>query len=76
MKIDKKIIAKTNYCKKDFECLKNPKLVCCKVTRCIDGVVCFIEPECEKSCIYKNAIQDSFICCCPTRKEIFNKYRL
>ena len=76
MKIDKDIISKTHYCKKGFECLKNPRVACCKVTHCIDNIVCFIEMEGEEKCIYRNSFQDSFICCCPTRKEIYNKYGL
>jgi hypothetical protein len=52
------------------------KHVYCKVENCINEKVHFIKGVDNLSCSYKMSFGDSFFCTCPTRKEIFNKYRL
>jgi hypothetical protein len=74
MEIDKNIIAETVKCEKNFDCLNMNKHVYCKVENCINEKVHFIKGVDNLS--YKMSFGDSFFCTCPTRKEIFNKYRL
>lgn len=74
MKIDEKIIAGTLGCQKNFDCLNSNQHVYCKVEDCINKEVYFIQYREKPSCNYKMSFGNTFICNCPTRKEIFNKY--
>lgn len=74
MEIDKKIIAETLNCRRNFDCLDDEKHVYCKVENCIKYKVHFIKYLETSICYYKMSFGDSAICTCPTRKEIFNKY--
>lgn len=76
MEIDKIIIEKTLNCNKNFDCLNNNAHVCCKVEDCINNEVHFIKCLEKLQCTYKMSFGESFICTCPTRKEIFNKYKI
>lgn len=76
MEIDKIIIAETLNCNKNFDCLNSNTPVCCKVEDCINDEVHFIKCLEKLLCTYKLSFGESFICICPTRKEIFNKYRI
>jgi len=74
MEIDKKIIANTLDCHKNFDCLNTEKHVLCEVENCINEKVYFIKYLGKSLCRYKMSFGDSSLCNCPTRKEIFNKY--
>ncbi len=74
MDINKEILKRTTKCEKDFNCLKDEKHVYCKVERCVSDKVHFIQCLIDGYCIYRMSFGESFICNCPTRKEIFNKY--
>ncbi len=74
MEIDEKIIADTIRCEKNFKCLSGNMNVYCQVENCINNEVHFIKCINKLNCSYKMSFGDSFICTCPTRKEIFNKY--
>lgn len=74
IEIDKAILNNTNACGKNFECLKNENHIYCKVESCVSDKVHFVKCKSENSCNYKISFADSFVCNCPTRKEIFNKY--
>ncbi len=75
MEIDDKIIAETIRCEKNFKCLSGNLHVYCQVENCINNEVHFIKCTNRLNCSYKMSFGDLFICTCPTRKEIFNKYR-
>ena len=74
MDIDKEILKKTTNCEKNFECLNNDKHIYCKVEDCVNNKVHFVKCLNVDYCVYKMSFAQSFICNCPTRKEIFNKY--
>lgn len=74
MEIDRNIIAQTLRCEKNFDCLNNYKHVYCKVENCVNNSVHFIKCLDNNYCTYKMPFGNSFICTCPTRKEIFHKY--
>ena len=71
--------AATN-CKKEFSCLERERnnicTVLCTKEDCINGIVHFIKCLNEGSCSYQHSFGDGFICGCPVRKEIFNKYKI
>ena len=61
-------------CKKRFSCLK--KRDCCKVVDCINDSVLFVDSTYEASCPYQQLFGNEFICNCPVRKELYDKYRI
>ena len=73
MEIKKEILDKTVHCTKDFDCLKNNN-ICCIVVHCVNKEVHFVECRQDCSCSYRVNFGNSYICSCPTRKEIYNKY--
>lgn len=75
MEISKESLEKTIHCHKDFACVKCNE-ICCTVIQNIDNKVIFVECEENVECSYKMSFGNSFICTCPTRKEINNKYGL
>jgi hypothetical protein len=73
MEIGEETIKETTHCHKDFECIKNNN-ICCNVTHSVNKQVHFVECKERVQCNYKMSFGNSFICTCPTRKEIYNKY--
>ena len=74
MEIDKKTVAETLRCEKNFDCLNNDEHVYCQVESCVNKAVHFVKCPVMTPCNYKMSFGDSSICTCPVRKEIFNKY--
>ena len=74
MEIDEEILNKTTDCDKDFHCIKTSNHILCKVEDCLNNKVLFVKCLNRENCPYKMPFGKSFICNCPTRKEIFNKY--
>ena len=74
MIIDKKILKKTTNCKRNFACLSNDKQIICAAERCINNEVLFVKFPENEFCPYCMNYGGSFICLCPTRKEIFKNY--
>ena len=76
MEINKKTINETIHCENNFECLENENYSCLlmKIDNCIGEKVLFI--NCTKTnCYYKMNYGNSIICNCPTRTEIYHKYK-
>ena len=74
IEINPKIIEITTKCTKNFDCLTDAQNIYCKVNECIQDEVHFVECRYRDYCTYRMTFGDSFICQCPTRKEIYNKY--
>lgn len=66
----------TTKCTKEFECLKGDGASLCKVDRCIDGTVHYIEPGSQDNCPYHLDFGGCSCCRCPIRKELFNKHKI
>ena len=76
MLINDRIVTETILCEKNFECLKSNMPVYCKVENCVSKKVHFVKCLDNSHCSYKMTFGSSKICTCPTRKEIFNKYKI
>lgn len=75
MQISEDILKETTECKRNFICLNSLDTVkTCKVISCINNKVHFVECANYYICPYLMPFGNSFICNCPVRKEIFNKY--
>ena len=73
--INKKIIAETTRCDKEFDCLQND-LSCGKVEYRIYQEELLLKCLDNRNCSYKKPFGLSFMCNCPIRKEILNKYSI
>jgi len=75
MEICSDILKETTKCTHNFICLNNPQEnICCKVKDCINSKVHFVESTTNNTCPYIMSFGYAYICNCPVRKEIFNKY--
>ena len=66
---------KDTHCANDFSCLAGKKECLCEVESTV-GKVIFIKSQFHIACKYCLSYGGSFICTCPTRNEIYNKYGL
>jgi hypothetical protein len=78
--IAEETIDRVTHCTKELNCLiDNEHRLCplCPVERCVDGKVHFIKCLDTNECYYRNHFGIShYICTCPVRKEIYNKYQV
>ena len=74
--IHKDTLKKTIKCEKEFQCLSSENRYICPVTECISNSVHFITFHNKSFCAYQYKFGDSDVCCCPTRKEIYNIYKI
>ena len=73
--IDTDVLSQTTECTRDFACLSgNTQL--CQVENCVNNKVHFIQCNHDTKCNYQISFGYSYICTCPTRKEIYNRYGL
>lgn len=75
IEIDEDVKKSTTKCEKDFKCLVDNTYELCKVTESVRDNVLFIKCEEDNYCIYRMDFGNSYICNCPTRKEIYKKYK-
>jgi hypothetical protein len=76
IEIDEDIKKNTTKCKKDFKCLRDNNYELCKVIESVRDNVLFIECLEMQPCSYKTVFgYSSYICSCPTRKEIYRRYK-
>ena len=73
--INKKIIKKTK-CPFNFVCLSDTDKISCKVETNINHSVLFVKPTNGSLCNYRTNFGEGYICKCPVRKEIYEKYNL
>ncbi len=66
--------AKADLCEFNHACLHDPNFKFCKVERCVNNKVYFVQKE-NKHCPYARTFGYSFHCICPVRKEIYDKYK-
>jgi hypothetical protein len=81
IEIRKETIERTNKCKMDHACLTNNDNIRCKIIDIVDHKIHFskIHPansDCCQLSGYHLAFGMGTICCCPVRKELFEKYRI
>jgi hypothetical protein len=74
--VSDEIRQRTTSCQKDFSCLKGNRNDLCTVQHCVDGKVHFIKCKNSAYCSYQLNFGDGFICLCPVRKALYNKYRV
>lgn len=73
--ISDRVLEATTKCKKDFCCL-NGKGDLCTIADCVNDQILFVQVKDGEYCPYKQQFGNEFICGCPVRKELFDKYRI
>jgi hypothetical protein len=65
----------TRYCTRDFACLNGNRDFLCKVEQCLGGQVLFVACLEQGYCSYQRRYGfTGYMCTCPVRKEIYEKY--
>jgi hypothetical protein len=75
LQISEDILTKTR-CEKGFSCLSGERDDLCKVRKRIEAEVILLETCSDYSCHYATPYAYAFFCSCPTRKEIYYRYRI
>jgi hypothetical protein len=75
IQISEDILRKTISCEKNFICLSDQKDLC-EMKSQIVRVVYFVKHLKDKRCNYSLSFDNDYICNCPTRQEIYNRYRI
>ena len=70
-----KDICRDTFCKKNFSCLSGNHEHLCKVDSTV-GAVIFVKRQLDSACKYCLSYGNSYVCTCPTRKEIYSENRV
>ena len=74
--IDMEIIDNTKQCPSYFQCLTEYGKPFCSVEDVVAGDVLFIKSPDGIRCNYNMTHGDRNFCLCPTRKELYRKYKM
>ena len=74
--IAEQILQKTTKCLSSFQCLDDERRDICSVEWSLKEKGCFLKIVKPKGCPYKVSFGDSYLCNCPTRHELFSKYKI
>lgn len=67
----------TSECMFSFQCLEEATRNVCTIKPCLVEEVYFLNTPKNHLCSYKKKIgSSSYICQCPTRKELYRRYRI
>ncbi len=72
IKMNEDILKTATKCKKNLSCLSGTDI--CKVESCIEDKIHFIKCMNSEPCDYRISFGYSYVCICPVRKELFNRY--
>jgi hypothetical protein len=75
IKVNDFILKGTTKCEKDFSCLSSDKECLCKVVSSNKSSCVELEQRPVDSCNYSFHFNASMYCLCPTRNEIYNRYK-
>lgn len=76
IKIDEEILKNTTKCRKEFSCLSGKRTDLCKVELSVKDKIHFVKCLSDEPCDYKISFGYSFVCRCPARKELYNRYNI
>jgi len=76
IRLDKAVLHKTTHCINDFSCLSGEKTCLCDVVASNEEDIIEIKAQPARSCRYCIALESASYCHCPTRVEIYNRYKM
>jgi hypothetical protein len=74
--ISEETLKNTTKCDKDMQCLVDGKCGDCIIENVIEGRTVFIKTRGPNLCPYMISFGNGFICTCPTRYELHERYGL
>ena len=75
IKIDDETVKQTTKCPYNFQCLSDPDFEFCPIKESLGIDILVLKNPKYRSCPYLLCYDDNHICNCPTRCEIYEKYR-
>jgi len=76
IQIPLQVIAKTTHCRRNFHCLEDPFDTLCKLTPHANPKTLIYFCTATMTCHYKVSFGDGFICTCPVRNVLYDRYRI
>jgi hypothetical protein len=76
VQISDKAREETIGCQFSFQCLDDEKRCICIIEKCLEGDGCFLKTVKPQPCPYKMSFGYTYMCHCPTRIELFNRYKI
>ncbi len=73
--VRKDLLKDAEQCRNNFSCLLGQEECFCPVEEDMDGRILFVTPPNSNVCEYMMSFGYSYLCKCPVRKEIYNKYK-
>ncbi len=73
--VSEEILKKTTKCHNNFACLTGQGEKPCEIEYDVNGSLFFVNYNQKKTCQYALSFGYSYICTCPTRKELVKKQR-
>ena len=73
--VKKETLKVTDKCRHNFNCLEGNGECLCPVTKAINGTICVLEKLNDFTCEYHTKFADDHFCMCPTRNEIFRRFK-
>ncbi len=68
-------LKKTEKCRNNFACLDGKDNCLCEIEDSFDSRVLFVKAG-NRPCDYKMSFGYSYVCNCPTRKELYSRYKV
>ena len=69
-------ILSSTKCTRNFSCLHGETDCLCEFNDAIDNKLLFVKPKKNIMCKYMLSFGYSYLCSCPTRKEIYHLYKI
>ena len=69
-------LKKTGKCRKNHSCLSGERNDLCKVELNVDNKIHFVKCVNNEPCAFRISFGYSYICSCPIRKELFDRYNI
>jgi hypothetical protein len=76
LQLEEDILNQTRECMWDFSCLDNDKSCLCEVDELINNKLLFIKTTKMNACNYMISFGYSYYCNCPTRNELYKRYKV
>ena len=76
IRISEDSLKNAGKCKKNHSCLSGQRDDLCKVELNVDDKIHFVKCMSKESCPYRIYFGYSYVCLCPVRKELFNRYNI
>ena len=74
--IDERVLRETTKCANNFRCLSGDKSCFCEGIYSIGSDMIKIPLNPDRLCAYRLSYGYSYFCLCPTRCEIYNRYKI